>query len=169
MRRLLAVATVAALAGTAAALAASPQSLLLQKSDLPGGAKRQQLTLGKNGTTSIPKVGRVRAAGALWISRRDYVGTAAGIFTSSSNAEKAYARFRKSRVARKFQNIRVSGLGDEQVGLGFFSPSVSSALVLVRKGPVIWETSFSTVGKRAKSAVVSSLLGYARKQKARVD
>ena len=166
MRKLLVVATVAAVIGASAALAASPQSLILQKSDVPAGAKKLPLRLGKSGTFDIPKVGRVRVAAALYSIGTKYIGTAAGVFGSSSAAMRAFAHFRTP--SGSYTNVHVSGLGDQQRALGYFKPSVSSVVVLVRKGAVVWETAYSTVGKSRRSAVVAGALSYARKQKARV-
>ena len=166
MRRLLVVATVAAVTGASAALAASPQSLILQKSDVPAGAKKQPLRLGKNGSFDIPKVGHVRVAAALYIAGTKYIGTAAGVFGSSSAATRAFARFRTPPGS--YTNVHVSGLGDQQRALGYFKSSVSSVVVLVRKGPVVWETAYSTLGKSRRSTVVAGALSYAHKQQARV-
>jgi hypothetical protein len=166
MRRLVAVATLAALVAASAALAASPQSLILQKSDMPRGAKKLPLNLGKNGTFNIPKAGHVRVAAALYYAAKQYVGTAAGLFDSSSAATRAYARIGK--LPATYEKVDLPSLGDKQRAVGTFSSRVSSVVVLVQKGPVIWETAYTVAGKKRRSAVISSALSYARKQKARV-
>jgi hypothetical protein len=166
VRRLFVVATLGAAIGASAAFAASPQSLILQKSDVPAGAKKLPLKLGKSGTFDIPKVGRVRVAAALYSAGTRYIGTAAGVFGSSSAATRAFARVQK--VPGKYTNVKVSGLGDQQRALGVFTSRVSSVVVVVRKGAVVWETAYSVVGKKRRSAVISDALSYARKQKARV-
>ena len=160
------MAMLAALAGASAALAANPQELLLQKSDVPAGAKKLPLKLGKNGTFDIGKGEHVRLAAALYSTGTKYIGTAAGVFGSSSAAKRAFARFRTPTGT--YTNVKVSGLGDQQRALGLFKSGVSSIVVLVRKGPVVWETAYSVVGKTPRSTVTSSALSYARKQKARV-
>jgi hypothetical protein len=166
VRRVVAFATLAALAGASAALAGSPQSLLLQKSDVPAGAKKLPLKLGKSGTFEIGKGEHVRLAAALYSTGTKYIGTAAGVFGSSSAATRGFARFKKPTGS--YTNVKVSGLGDQQRALGLFGSRVSSVVVLVRKGAVIWETAYSVLGKTGRSAVVSAALSYARKQKARV-
>jgi hypothetical protein len=166
VRTLLAVAPVAAAIAASAALAASPQSLILQKSDVPAGAKKLPLRLGKSGTFDIPKVGHVRVAAALYSTRTQYIGTAAGVFGGSGAATRAFARIEK--VPGKYTSVKVSGLGDEQRALGLFGSSVSSVVVVVRKGAVVWETAYSVLGKHRRSAVISDALSYARKQKTRV-
>jgi hypothetical protein len=166
VRRLLVVATVAAVTGASAALAASPRSLLLQKSDVPAGAKKMPLNLGKSGTFDIPKVGHVRVAAALYSAGTKYIGTAAGVFGSSGAATRAFARVDK--VPGKYTNLKVSGLGDQQRAFGLFGARLSSVVVVVRKGNVVWETAYSVLGKKSRSAVTSEAMSYARKQKARV-
>jgi hypothetical protein len=166
VRKFLAVATLAALAVATAALAANPQALILQKSDVPAGAKKQPLKLGKSGTFDIGNGERVKLAAALYISRTKYIGTAAGVFNSANAATRAYARLKTPTGS--YTNVKVSGLGDQQRALGLFGSQVSSVVVLVRKGPVIWETAYSAVGKAKRAAVISAALSYARKQKARV-
>lgn len=165
MRRVLVLGTAAALAVAATALAANPQALILQKSDVPAGAKKQPLKLGKSGTFNINGQ-HVKLAAALYISRTKYIGTAAGVFSSASAATRGYARLKTPTGS--YTNVKVSGLGDQQRALGLFGSQVNSVVVLVRKGPVIWETAYSAVGKAKRSAVISAALAYARKQKARV-
>ena len=166
MRRLLVVVTLTALVGAAAALGANPQALILQKSDVPAGAKKQPLKLGKSGTFDIGNGEHVKLAAALYISRTKYIGTAAGVFNSASAARRGFARLKTPTGS--YTNVKVSGFGDQQRALGLFGSNVNSVVVLVRKGPVIWETAYSAVGKAKRSAVISAALSYARKQKARV-
>jgi hypothetical protein len=150
------------------ALAASPSQLILQRSDLPSGAKKLPFKMGKNGTATIPKVGRVRFAGALYKAGKDYVGTVAGVFLSSGTATKAFRRFTNNKALKKFKRVHLPRLGDQQEAHGYFSRGVNSVLVLVRSGSVAWETSVSTLGG-SRARVVGDLTSLARKQKARVD
>jgi hypothetical protein len=150
------------------ALAASPSQLILQKSDLPSGAKKLPFKMGKNGTATIPKVGRVRFAGALYKAGKNYVGTVAGVFSSSAAATKAFHRFSSSKALKTFKRVHLPRLGDQQEALGYFSRSVNSVLVLVRSGSVAWETSVSTLGG-SRARVTADLTALARKQQARVD
>jgi hypothetical protein len=152
-----------------AALAASPSQLILQKSDLPSGATRLPFKMGKNGTATIPKVGRVRFAGALYKAGKNYVGTVAGVFASSGASTTAFRRFTSSKALKKFKRVHLPRLGDQQESLGYFSRSINSLLVLVRKGSVVWETSVTRLGGESRARAVADLTAYARKQKARVD
>jgi hypothetical protein len=166
MRGRVAVAVLTAALFATSALAATPSQLILQKSDLPAGVKKLAFKMGKNGTATIPKVGRVRFAGALYKAGTKYIGTVAGIFTSSKAATTSFKRF--SKVPR-FKPIHLPRLGDQQTALGYFSTGVNSAVVLVRTGSVVWETSLSTLGGGSRARTIADLTALARKQKARVD
>jgi hypothetical protein len=169
MRRTgIAVMLVAGAFFASSALAATPSQLILQRSDFPSGAKKLPFKMGKNGTATIPKVGRVRFAGALYKAGKRYVGTVAGVFVSSGAATTAFRRFSNNSALKKFKRFRLPRLGDRQEALGSFSRSVNSALVLVRSGSVVWETSVSTLGGSRKNSI-ADLTTFAQKQKSRVD
>jgi hypothetical protein len=125
--------------------------------------------MGKNGTATIPKVGRVRFAGALYTVGRKYIGTAAGVFASSGAASTSFRRFTGGKALKRFKTIRLPDLGDQQKAVGYFSRAATSVLVLVRSGPVVWETSLSTLGGGTRKSAIAALTALAGKQKARVE
>ena len=161
-------AVVAALLASTA-LAATPSQLILQKSDLPSGAKRLPFKMGQNGTATIPKVGRVRFAGALYQAGKNYVGTIAGVFAGSGAATTAFRRFTNNKALKKFKRVHLPRLGDQQQAIGYFARGVNSVLVLVRSGSVVWETSVSRLGGGSRVRATADLTALARKQKARID
>src|SRR5215213_2128062 len=147
---------------------ADPKKLILQKSDLPSGAQKLPFSISKSGTLTVPKVGRVRHAEALYRVGSKYAGSVAFVFGSASIAKQAFNRSTSSKQG-KFKTIHVAKLGDQQIARGLFSTGLSSVVIIVRDDGIVWELAYTVVGKTSRSTAIAQALSLARKQNAHVD
>jgi hypothetical protein len=173
--RLITPALVLALAAAATAAAASkdPRKLVLQRSDVPAGAKLIASLSGSRAAVSgLDVSARTRAA---LVRSRHYAASysippATGfdhgvssyvyVLGSTARAQRTYAALAKPTKGVKVR--RAPRLGDQQM-LGV---QRGGATYLVRRGAVIWMVAVF----RLKGAVSTrEALGYARKEQARVE
>jgi hypothetical protein len=152
----------------AASTAKDPKNLILQRSDLPSGARKLPFSISKSGTLTVPKVGKVRHAEALYRAGTRFIGTVAFVFASSSAARQAFTRT-AGKSSGTFKTLHVAKLGDQQIARGVFSRGVSSVIIAVRDDEVVWETAVSFVPGLSQAKSTAQTMALARKQNARVD
>ena len=159
---------------TATALAASaatdPLSLVLQRSDMPAKA---QYVSGR-----LPTVEKAMAAGGITASvayhhsnikrsstKTDMVSGMVVALASTGDARKTYRLFEEDLAPKPSNIVRLPVYGDDQVA--WWTPSVSKAELLVRKGSMVWQLEVNPE-LLTKSQTLAQLRVYAVKQKRRV-
>jgi hypothetical protein len=168
---LLAIVGVVVAASTATATA--PRNLVLQKSDMPVGAKRIA-TSGAQGSIKIPRTvsGKVYAVAYRFRngSRAEVVGSVAATVNSVSGAHAAFLKIKRNTLGagKSAKAIRLPSFGSEQFSIGVISPGVAAVGVLVRTKAVLWEVFLTTAPGLSKSRAAAETTKYARKQEARV-
>lgn len=159
-------------AGTALAASAAkdPLSLVLQRSDMPAKAKYV------NGR--MPTVEKAMAAGGIASSvafhhsniqrsqtKTDTVSGMVVTLKSPGDARKTYRLFKEDLAPKPSNIVRLPAYGDEQVA--WWTPSVSKAELLVRKGSMVWQLEVNPE-LLTKSQTLAQLRVYAVKQKRRI-
>jgi hypothetical protein len=175
-RRLLGAALVATgiVFATGTALGASgakdPLSLVLQRSDMPAKAK---YTNGR-----LPTVEKAMAAGGIAssvafhhsniqrsLTKMDTVSGMVVTLKSPGDARKTYRLFKDDLAPKPDNIVQLPAYGDEQVA--WWTPSVSKAELLVRKGSMVWQLEVNP-DLLTKSQTLAQLRVYAVKQKRRI-
>ena len=149
-------------------LSKEPKNLILQRSDVPSGARKLPFSISKSGALKVPKIGSVRHAEALYKAGTRYIGTVAFVFASPSAARQAFTHV-TSAPKGTFKTLHVAKLGDQQLARGIFGRAVSSVVIAVRDDEVVWETSASFIPGLSQAKSVAAAMALARKQNARVD
>jgi hypothetical protein len=176
MRRPVVLALLAAVAALAAgtALASSgakdPLALVLQRSDMPAKAK---YTNGR-----LPTVEKAMAAGGITAraafhhstiqkgaTRADSVSGIVITLNGAADARRVYRLTKEDLAPKPGSIVRLPAYGDEQVA--WWTPSVSKAELLVRKGSTVWQLEVNPEAF-TKSQTVAQLQVYGAKQKRRV-
>jgi hypothetical protein len=176
-RSSLVLAAVAAVAAASSALAAggalSPGRLILQRSDVPAGARRINIA-NVSGTVNISGATRASLRAVAYRfrngARAEYVGSVAAVFSTAGAARRAFTKARTQAAQLGVgSRLRLPSLGDEQFALGYLgNRGASSVVVAVRQNRVIWETAVSNAPALSRARAIAETLKYARKQKARV-
>jgi hypothetical protein len=171
--RLVAVAVLAAFVTAVAvgvALATNPKDLLLQSSDLPSGAKRVHFGT-KVGVIKLPRKVHGKAA---WVAYRfrsgrsiEVIVSAAGVVSSSSDAHAVFRNLKNKVSSRIYHLVRVPKYGDEQYAAAVSTKTTSVAFVIARSGTKLWELAVTSYPGFTKAKLVSELVKYAGKAKAR--
>jgi hypothetical protein len=175
-RRTVSIVLVAAVAASFVytAAATNPKSLVLQRSDVPAGAKR--VSYGSTtGAIKLPRSVHGRAAYVGWRfrngGRTETVAAAAGILRSTRDAHAVYVKAKKTITAkgRAFKPLSLPRYGSEQFARGASFGPVGAGVVFVRSGARLWEVIISGYPSFPRSSVVSELKKYAAKEKARAS
>ena len=173
--RLRTVVTTLVLAGVAAAAVQAAgmdaSSLVLQKSDVPAGARRVSFGSSK-GSIKIPGTVRGQAAYAGWRfkngAKTETVAAAAAVVGSASDAHKVYAKAKRDVTGRgTFKALSLPRYGDEQFSLGSTLGPYGGGFVFVRSGKRLWEFVVSGYPGFSRSFLAGELRKYAPKERAR--
>jgi hypothetical protein len=157
--------------GVAFAATSSAKDRVLQRSDMPAGAKRVSFGA-STGSIKIPRTVRGTAAYSAYkfknSSKREYVASAAGTVATVRDAHDVFVKLRKDATGSgPFHRLKVPRYGDEQVAFGVAVSAASAGVLLVRSGKVLWEVAVSAVPGFSKAKALGELNKYARKEQAR--
>jgi hypothetical protein len=163
----------AVLAGTVSAAGTTDaKSLLLRSSDVPSDAKRVSFGSAK-GAIKLPRKVHAQVAYVGYSyrngSKRELLGNAVGVFSSSNDAHEAFAKLKKEAAtdSKGFPTLSVKHFGDEQIARGASTKAYSVALLGVRNGSRVWEVVVSDLPGLSKSGMIAQLDKYAAKAKGR--
>ena len=154
--------------------AGAPKNLVLQKSDMPAGAKRISAKAA-SGSIKVPRTISGKAYSTAFKfkngSRQEAVGSFAGVVNGgAADAHAGYAKLKREALSGASSTVKLTlpRLGNEQAAYGYFVSSVAVAAVLVRKNRTVWYVGVTTTPGLTKRQGTAELLKYARKQQRRV-
>ena len=162
-------------AALAAEAARDPLRLVLQRVDMPAGAKWTNGRMPASFARGLAAQGlRGRAAFhstqiPLGTARYKAVDGLVVVVADAAQGRRAFRLFREDLAPRAQDTVRLPSYGDQQLATVTTRPTVK-AEVLVRKGAVVWQLEVATGGTAVmtRAQALGELKKYATKQKRRI-
>ena len=161
-------------AALAAASAKDPLRLVLQRSDMPAGARWTGSRMPASFTRQLATVG-ARGEGALHsteiplapVKAKNVAGLVV-VVANATQGKRVFRMFKKDLTPSPHEIVRLPSYGDEQVAT--VTRDVVKGALLVHQGAVVWLLDVATSGTlvMSKTQTLSELKKYAAKQKRRV-